>query len=248
MAWNNLTEIDPNVKGRGSIFTYINKLIENCIYLKNNLGGTGASGDMYKSEYDPSNTGRVLLAEGVDDGITGNWSTAEDIANGLNAIPGKVTNPMTTLGDLIVGGVGGVPTRKGIGAANKKIFVNAAGNGYEFDTGIYQGSFTIDTSLTSGSIDITVVPFKPCFGKFNAVINSTLQVSWGDDDGTANRKCLLYNLTVFEYSGSTVYLIQSAGVYHVGYISAWLSNGFTYTWTKAGAKTGTAFIFYTLHR
>src|SRR3970040_2222587 len=69
-------------------------------------------------------------------------------------------SPMTTLGDLIVGGVNGIPGRLGLGAANKKLFVNAAGDGIVYDTGIYQNYFTRDTASGSGSMDINTVSFR----------------------------------------------------------------------------------------
>ncbi len=172
----------------------------------------------------------------------------DDVESTIAEAVAKMTNPMTTLGDLIVGGAGGVPGRLGIGAANKKLFVNAAGTDYEFDTGIYQNHFTIDTASASGSTNITVVPFKPSHAELNAVINGTAEVSWGKDNGTTHlvmeREGAVFGVSL----GNSVFLYQSAGVYHYGYISAWLSNGFTYTWVKAGAKTGTAYILYTLHR
>lgn len=50
------------------------------------------------------------------------------------AISEKLANPMTTAGDLIVGGAAGAPLRLGIGAANKVLGVNSAGTGLEWQT------------------------------------------------------------------------------------------------------------------
>lgn len=48
---------------------------------------------------------------------------------------GGMTNPMTTAGDIIVGGVSGTPNRLGIGTALQVLRVNSGGTGLEYATG-----------------------------------------------------------------------------------------------------------------
>ena len=82
MAWNILTAIDQLVKGKTMVYDYINKLIENVQYVKDNAG-TG-NGDMSKATYDKNDDGIVDRAAAVDDGVTGNWTTAAEIATSVN--------------------------------------------------------------------------------------------------------------------------------------------------------------------
>lgn len=49
-------------------------------------------------------------------------------------ITGNFNNPMTALGDIIVGGASGTPTRKAIGSSLQYLRVNAAGNDLEYAT------------------------------------------------------------------------------------------------------------------
>ena len=90
-----------------------------------------------------------------------------------------MTNPMTTAGDIIVGGASGTPTRLGLGTAGQVLKVNAAGTGLEYgaggntDTsvafreynldsyGYYSNNNTLVVSIESGTTtdDITLFAF-----------------------------------------------------------------------------------------
>jgi hypothetical protein len=81
MPWNDL---NLYTKTRKWVWWYINRLIENCIWLKDN--GGGGSGDMTKAVYDTDNDSIVDAAETVTDGTTANTSTAEEIRDTIDTV------------------------------------------------------------------------------------------------------------------------------------------------------------------
>jgi len=64
---------------------------------------------------------------------------------------GDMNNPMTTQGDIIVGGNGGDPARLGIGSAGEVLKVNSSGTGLEYGTGGGSGDMT-NPMTTAGDI------------------------------------------------------------------------------------------------
>ncbi len=118
--------------------------------------------------------------------------------------------------------------------------------------GVKVGSFTRDTSLGSGTQAVTGVGFKPSAVIFLAIVNATAQESAGIDDGTTH-SCIVDNTTAsadtWTYSTSnSILLLQSLTIEYDGYASSFDADGFTISWTKVGAKTGTATIFYLAFR
>ncbi len=121
-------------------------------------------------------------------------------------------------------------------------------------SGVKVGSLTRDTSLASGTQAVTGVGFKPSAVIFLANVIDTTQDSIGYDDGT--NKQVLYSVYLYiagahRLGGSnSILLVQdnNIAIYYSGYISSLDSDGFTITWTKTGAKTGTADIAYLAFR
>src|SRR3972149_8951644 len=93
-TWTDLTFI---TKSRKMIYDYINKLIDNAQWLKDNGGGGG--GDMYKATYDTDNDGVVDAAEGVMDGS--DFVTGASIADTVAGLPNKVSKT----GDETIAGI-----------------------------------------------------------------------------------------------------------------------------------------------
>jgi hypothetical protein len=62
---------------------------------------------------------------------------------------GKMTNPMTTAGDIITGGASGTAGRLGIGAAFQKFRVNAGGTAPEWGTEVELMGFAISDETTA---------------------------------------------------------------------------------------------------
>jgi len=139
-----------------------------------------------------------------------------------------------------------------IGAANYKQFMNAAGTAPEWASGIKIGTFTKDTAIADNGTAITGVGFKPSHVIFLALISGTSQLSIGFDDGTTHY-CLYnyYSTTPGAWAvtaGSSMYLSQTDVITWVASITALGADGFTYTWVKTGAKTGTVTVYFMAFR
>lgn len=72
-----------------------------------------------------------VILENSADGYVVEIKDVKDLQTTLN---GKVSNPMTTAGDLIVGGTNGTPTRLGRGSAGQVLTMNSQGTGQEWTT------------------------------------------------------------------------------------------------------------------
>ena len=137
------------------------------------------------------------------------------------------------------------------GTANFNMFMNAAGTAPEWASGRKMGTTTYDTATDSGDQSITGVGFKPSLVLLIVGVNATAQISFGIDNGTAH-----YHAGFSAPDGNTwyietdrsIWLYQASGVYLSGLVSALGTDGFTITWTKTGAKTGTAIINYIAFR
>lgn len=113
------------------------------------------------------------------------------------------------------------------------------------DQSIYVGSFQIDTATASGVQVITGVGFQPRAVSFNAGVNGTSEFSTGFDDLTNRRVSFQANTAGVFWGNSTASILLNqvdGAITYSGYISAVSADGFTITWTKVGAKTGTATI------
>lgn len=173
----------------------------------------------------------------------------DDVKARLDA---AMQNPMTTVGDLIVGAASGTPDRLALGAANLKLFVNAAGNGLEFSAGIKLFTFTRDTSTASGDVAYTGIGFKPSHAIFMAVKPGFSPFSIGFDSQAAHYAIGDGNgytsLAWYNNAAQSIYLITTGSISYYGKVKSWDADGFTITWTKVGAAAGTATIYALLFR
>jgi len=97
---------------------------------------------------------------------------------------GGFSNPMTTQGDLIVGGASGTPQRLGIGTALQQIRVNAAGTALEYFSGGSGITFKEQAFTADGSTSTFVVS------------NGTLdQISFVDVNGNVQLKGTNYTVS-----------------------------------------------------
>jgi hypothetical protein len=123
------------------------------------------------------------------------------------------------------------------------------GSGVATAGGFKIGQFTRDTSLASGTQAITGVGFEPRVVIFLGVLDAAAgQMSVGFDDVT-NHHCIMDYTNVspnywLAQNNLSINLFQASGVAYTGKIQSMDSDGFTILWTKTGAKTGTAYIFY----
>lgn len=102
------------------------------------------------------------------------------------------------------------------------------------DTQYHIGYFTRDVSAPSGNVNITGIPFQPSLVEFSVagiVMCGNYVSSVGFDDG-ANHYCVdaLGGNAARSISIIETFLSDGADAY----VSGWLPNGFTLTWTKYG--------------
>jgi len=135
------------------------------------------------------------------------------------------------------------------GAANLKLFMNAGATVPEWAAGIKIGVTGYDTATATGTQAVTGVGFKPSHLILFAQVASTVEISWGFSNGTSDH-CVLNDLSTFfgRDSSYCIFLYQEPGIYTRATISALGADGFTISWTKVGAKVGTATIYYMAFR
>ncbi len=138
----------------------------------------------------------------------------------------------------------------GLGAANTKIFVNAAGTALGFASGLSIITFTRDMTATGGTVAYTGVGFKPALVIFLAADNSTSLLgisSIGVDNGTLHKSITPYYGTAGVFladPSDSISLSESGTQSQLAVISALGADGFSLTWTKNGSPSaGTATIF-----
>ena len=108
------------------------------------------------------------------------------------------------------------------------------------------GTFTKNTADATGTQAVTGVGFQPKAVFFLAHV-STTQVSIGHTDGTTDG--VVFNNTLdtdpnWGNAARIIQLTQSSTINYLGVMNSLDADGFTIGWTKTGAKTGTATIYY----
>ena len=112
------------------------------------------------------------------------------------------------------------------------------------DTRFKVGSFTRDTTLSTGTQSITGVGFQPKAAIFFSRQTAT-EVSWGFDDATTAIS-ILATTTAGNYSesgASSIYDLEASADY-VGKVNSFDADGFTVGWTKTSSPTGTLTVYY----
>ena len=171
-----------------------------------------------------------------------------------SAFINALTVDSATVGTLsgIVKAAAGVLSAVALGSANLKLFMNAAGDGVEWAVGMKLGTFERDQATASGTQAVTGVGFKPSHVIFLANQQTSLKGSVGFDDGTLAYSILNYGATIASSwalnSGNSIFLHEGAGVAYYGKITTLGSDGFTITWTRDGAPTGTGLIYFMAFR
>jgi len=144
---------------------------------------------------------------------------------------------------------GGPLTRLAIGAPNARLYVNPAGNAPEWrsvGTAIsYAGSFTKYHSDSSATV-ISGIPFQPTVVFCFAVCSSS--ASFGVSSSLINQGIAYLEsdvwVTAFANSGSFISLTETAAGTQAGNISSFGANGFTITWSSAGAYGKLCYYYY----
>ena len=141
----------------------------------------------------------------------------------------------------------GMLARLAKGAANLKLFMNAAGTAPEWADGYKTGTFTKTMTDSSTTQAITGVWFKPRMIIFIAAINATYTAAWGFAIGTTGYGIAAVGTSGYYYHNDTnVFVIYSptSGDSQAAVINSDDVDGFTIGWTKCGSPTGTATIQY----
>lgn len=171
------------------------------------------------------------------------------------AIPGDVTAVANITDNALVLGDGGAKGVKALtlGAADLKLFMNAAGNANEYASGMKIGTFTIDIS-TTGTQAVTGVGFKGSHVEFIGLIDDSNYTFWGFDDSSlhysfADAEAIASG--TYHYSSSksiAVYVSAAYADYFTAYVSSWDADGFTLIKAKTGTPTSTLQVIYKILR
>ena len=169
---------------------------------------------------------------------------------GKQTILGETT--IQSLAGMVKGGAG-VLSALALGAANTKLFVDAAGTAPEFALGNKIGTFSINQETATGTQAITNVGFKPSLLIFFAVQGNVVgKMSVGFDSGSA-RYCIWdrNNATEDTWGGSStrsITVYEGTSTLYAGLIDSMDADGFTIGWTRTGTPTGIAEIYYAAFR
>jgi len=164
---------------------------------------------------------------------------------------GDVTAAANLTANALVCGDGGVKGIKALalGAANLKLFMNAAGTTNEYASGVKIIIISRDTVIATGTQAITGVGFKPSSVEALMVKDGNDEASIGFSDGSTEAAIfLLPGGITWNGSGSFIYDYQAAGLTYVGTIQSFDVDGCTIAWVRTGAIGGTIDIKLKFHR
>lgn len=110
------------------------------------------------------------------------------------------------------------------------------------------GTFTREMTDASGNQVLTGVGFAPKALIMLAIVTSTSQLSIGFVVSGANVCLINFDSSVpgaWSFSSTqSVYMDGGAGVSYIGVVNALGTDGFTVTWTRSGAPSGTIQVLY----
>jgi hypothetical protein len=189
----------------------------------------------------------LILTKLSDDGnaitLTGNATTTRTIS-GSGSLEGSTfaqtpNASLTSMTGVLGSAVTGSPTLALTSAAT-------------FPSMSKVGVFTYDTATASGTQAITGVGFTPSALTLFAALDTAGQASYGIGAPDMNRCVVDKQNWVSNYwvphADNAIYMIQTSSIYSGGIVQSFDADGFTISWTKTGAKTGTVFVYYTAVR
>jgi hypothetical protein len=143
-------------------------------------------------------------------------------------------------GSGLIQAASGVLSALALGAANTKLFINAAGTAPEFASGFYVNRFDRDAAGANADVAYTGIGFKPSAMILFTCLNSGAQLSlnlwttpvqWGVHFSTA----------WWPTGNIDMYL---TGGRSWGTLKSFDADGFTITWSKTTNPTGTLNVSY----
>jgi len=146
----------------------------------------------------------------------------------------------------------GLPATTGIvpGAANLKLFTNAAASAPEWAAGANVIQTTRNMEAASGDVAVTGVGFKPsvliCYALPDSLNAKSFSVGFAS--GTTVRSFYDNNLTTagtYTPVNELIHLMNSTAEFQNAVVKTMDADGFTLTWTKTGTPdAGTAYIYF----
>lgn len=101
-------------------------------------------------------------------------------------------------------------------------------------------SFTRDLSSSAGNVAYTGAGFKPtCVIFFSNYATATVYISAGFSDQTGGGASIALLNGTATFTSFPIYIGNNTGAYQTGAISSYDADGFTITWAKTGAPSGT---------
>lgn len=166
--------------------------------------------------------------------------------SGILTLTHNATSLILPSGANITTAAGDVALVQCISAGNYRVMYFRASGAAIVGSSYKVGTFTRDTSLASGSQSVTGVGFKPSSVLILANQSSTKEMSIGIAD--ASTQASLYQTsTAGTFSTNTNIVADdevSGSASYVGNLTSLDTDGFTVSWTKTGAPTGTLTMYY----
>ena len=141
------------------------------------------------------------------------------------------------------------------GAANLKMFMNAAATAPEWAAGIKFLTFTRDMTAATGDVGYTGVGFLPKGILIIAGLDGGKGFSVGVADGVgsvqgAMRDDYVTSAGNWACTGTSAiaHILSATGAQQAAAVKSLDADGFTLTWTKTGLPTGTAYCYALLIR
>lgn len=176
-----------------------------------------------------------------------------EVAAADNArLPGSFqVDGTATIGSLagLLKAAAGVISATALGAANTKLFMNAAGDAPEWAVGISVGNTTYDVSTATGDVAYTGIGFKPSYILLMISVVNTSGMSIGAGN-VASSFCIYDKPGGITWGPNSTLLVVfvSGSDYITGIIKSMDVDGFTLTYTKVNSPTGTATLIWMAFR
>ena len=191
--------------------------------------------------------------------VSPTYATAAEITTGTEAAKAIAPDHLAealfaTIGDIPYASANLTPNKLAAGAANLKLFMNAAGTAPEWASGIKLGTLTRAMTAASGDVSYTAVGFKPSLILlFGGCSGTTIGLFFGAlQDLTGAQGINNYasaGTGVIYYDGSRFWLMESGSLYQSAILKSFDVDGFTLTWTLNGTPaTQTAQLSYIAFR
>ena len=159
----------------------------------------------------------------------------------------RLAKPSTLGSVLLFGATNSEPEWLVPGTSGKFLQTKGAGANPVWDVvGSFKvGSFTRDTTVASGTQAVTGVGFTPKAVIFFMGQGSTYESSWGFDDSVTFSVMYSASASTYNFSASfSIYDDEGGGVLYTGKVTTLDTDGFTITWARTNAPTGTIEISY----